>query len=137
MQIRFVSRVIAQELDPLPGWRVISVNSPDEGPATLKQGWDDLLRLEFHDADPGSAISPLFDRGHAEKVLGFIRLADSEGANLLVHCYAGISRSAAIAIFAGELTGSKVFANSTPLLGPYGLYNRHVYRVLNSCAQGY
>lgn len=86
---------------------------------------DEILRLDFHDGIPKSGASSgtvLFSDEHAHVVIAFLRRHHERPAalHLLIHCEAGISRSAAIAVFAaGEcqipLTGQFAFLN------PWGL----------------
>jgi predicted protein tyrosine phosphatase len=126
----FISRAAAEDLAPNGGWALISVSAADEGPASLKPGWSPLLRLEFADADPGCGVGGIFDLAQAKQVVDFIEAAAAAGLNLLVHCYAGISRSAAIARFAGEHVGGQVYAGGQRMSPSYDLHNKHVYRLL-------
>jgi predicted protein tyrosine phosphatase len=69
----------------------------------------DILRLSFPDADAASALfaeRDLFSREHASSIWTFIR-RHKDIERVIVHCDAGISRSAAVAAaLARVLNGS-------------------------------
>lgn len=74
---------------------------------------DNVLRLRFSDDDLDEA--ELFDPEHiefeafnadmAKQVIEFVRQAQKENKDILVHCYAGMIRSASIGIFIGYMFG--------------------------------
>jgi predicted protein tyrosine phosphatase len=79
---------------------LVSLNNPDELPETpngLKP--DSHLRLAMHDiaAPQPSLVAP--DRDHVESLITFLQAWPGESP-LLVHCYAGVSRSMAAALLA-------------------------------------
>lgn len=78
----------------------------------------DLLTLKFYDDDES------FNEGQASKIMEYIEWANTSKKDLLIHCYAGVSRSATVAMVAGEYLGIE-----TGLDG-YKLYNRHVRDLL-------
>lgn len=95
----FLSKA-AFELLPEPVC-AISVGEPGEAyPANLKacMAFKDVCRLEFDDIehDLGPEYT-MFDEIHADRILGF--LDRHKGEDIVVHCHAGMSRSAAIADF--------------------------------------
>jgi len=106
-------------------WAVISISGLN--PAVLKEGWHSLLRLEFDDIDVEEEPYILFCESQAEKIIDFVEKArDSQKVEgILVHCQAGISRSAAVAKWIAE-------RYQLPFPSKYMLYNKHVYRVLRS-----
>jgi len=75
---------------------VISITEPGRK-AKLPKGWHDMLRLAFQDYDP-QRLHPenavLFTPTMAARLARFAR--KHRGANILVHCAAGISRSGAV-----------------------------------------
>lgn len=87
---------------------MISISDPNmEYPsapfATEENGIKAILRLSFCDADrPGKDVygvhvteQDLFNDGHAQQVANFLRAHPNE--DVIVHCDAGISRSAGLA----------------------------------------
>ena len=126
----FVRRFVAQELPPDENTILISLTSPGD-PARIKDGWRDILRLEFHDVSEevfgipigsipdtqeyytyefgppsyGMAIYRLPVVNHAQAIIHF--LVRNEGGccdfvNVVVHCDQGKSRSAAVAQFVSD-----------------------------------
>lgn len=114
-------------------WSVISISSTN--PAALQHGWHSVLRLQFDDidvADPefqADKSCVMFNEDHAKQIIEFVTAAKASGQveGIMVHCLAGISRSAAVAKWIAEQHG-------LPFSDSYSLYNRHIYRVLR-CTQ--
>lgn len=119
---------------------LISITSPyirGSKPAKLHDdSWTDVLRLEFHDIDPSKRGDRdkrvkkekikrvYFDEKMAVQVLQFLKkYEDTTVTEAIVHCEAGISRSAAI---------SKHIAQLYQLMFPekYNLYNKHVFSTM-------
>jgi len=109
-------------------------------PAVLHEDtWKDILRLEFHDIDPNNINQDephgykLFNDDHAIKILKFLKLHQTDTTDAIVHCEAGISRSAAVSKFI-----SVVYSLQFP--ESYSIYNKHVFstltRVYNECLYG-
>lgn len=102
---------------------IISISDPrmlyyEEPFASLENEVIDILPLTFSDADkPGldvygydAEVEDLMSDGDARKVAGFV--AKYRGENIIVHCDAGISRSAGVgAAILKHLTGydGKIF----------------------------
>jgi predicted protein tyrosine phosphatase len=99
----------AEKYTPEPDTVIISITEPlEQGnilkrqePARLKPGYVDILRLEFQDYDATgrhAAVMPEdsvpFNQKMAARVSRFLR--KHRGKNIIVHCAAGISRSAGI-----------------------------------------
>lgn len=134
LDVDFISRARAESLQPHSDLVVISITEPEADVARLAIPEDRVLRLVFHDVDPGNQVEnrwKLFDDQHAKEVINFVRQlhADQRSYKLAVHCRAGISRSAAIALFVAEETGChfrrKPFS---------GLANRHLLSVLGKAS---
>ncbi len=124
----FMGRIEAAAEPARPDWAVISLSEWGAEPAKLKDGWQAILRMEFHDIEELVPDEPydLFSEDQARQIIEFVADMNACGAGgVLVHCRAGISRSAAVA---------KWIAGSYGLPFPegYGLYNKHVYQVLVS-----
>jgi predicted protein tyrosine phosphatase len=100
--MRFVvlSRLQALNLDLQEPHGVISIREPgSDMPAIPSNDFcRGILRLSFHDRDrPDPPESELFTADHARDIVRFVE--DIRGAvdALVVHCEAGVSRSAAVA----------------------------------------
>ena len=90
-----------------------------------------VLTLHFDDIVKEVEGAVLFDSSHAMRIINFINDYGSKVDTLLVHCYAGQSRSRAVAAFAAELmgeSGEAYFGTGSP--------NMHVYGVLKAAING-
>lgn len=128
--VDFLSRAKAESLPPRQDIAIVSITEPDSSPASLPIHEDRILRLVFHDVDPYSVQEDCwryFDEGLAMRLLAFVRdlHADPAPYDLVVHCRAGISRSAAIALFVEAETGCSF--STRPFAG---LANRHVLETM-------
>lgn len=86
-----------------------------------------VLTLYFDDIVTDVDGVVLFEDDMADKIIDFIEKFRSEVDTLLVHCYAGQSRSRAVGAFAVEMLGgdnSKYFEDGVP--------NQYIYDVLES-----
>jgi len=99
-------------------------------PAVLHDAsWKDVLRLEFDDADPSHMNASqatqyrLFNEDDAVKILKFLKKHQDDTVYALVHCEAGISRSAAVSKFI-----ALIYNLSFP--EQYSIYNKHVFSTL-------
>lgn len=136
-RIVFVSRAEAEKLSADPQWAVISISEPSGTPAQLAQGWGSVLRLAFVDADEHCEDGELFTAEMAKAVLSFAEQAVKQGQSLLVHCHAGVSRSAAVAVALAQVHHLPVFSLTVRLAPTYSLYNKYVYRLLYREMMGY
>lgn len=137
MNIRILSRyeMYTRKVDPelLNNFKVISINDP--GDPLVFQDDPRVLSLVFHDVEPDQNIEPifgkscvLFDEDHAEAIIDFLGEC-SPLDNLLVHCFAGISRSGAVGTFAREMFNVDYdrFRSMNPRIVP----NTHILRTLS------
>lgn len=83
---------------------VISITEPDNYPAELDHDEEFILRLSFHDLTSRDSEyrhqlpnCTFFDEKNAEKIVSFLKIYMVAQLSILVHCEAGISRSAAVA----------------------------------------
>ena len=86
-----------------------------------------VLTLLFDDIVTEVNGAVLFDDDMADKIIEFIEKYRKVADTLLVHCYAGQSRSRAVGAFAVEMLGgdnSKYFEEGAP--------NQYIYDVLES-----
>lgn len=115
-QVQYTSRKLAEQLRGSPYMAVISITDPTTPEAKLDPLFRHVLRLAFFDALPADEYTPacpgLFDRHMAAQISAFIselHAAPFE-ISLMVHCEYGVSRSAAVALFAAALTGAPLEA---------------------------
>lgn len=126
--IEYLSLDAAIEFQPRVPTIAISILSPGRAPAALHPGIDPVLRLYFEDTTGKEGASPApgtFNSDQARETLDFVRhhRDKPEPCHLLVHCEAGISRSAAVAVFAASECG-------IPLTGQFAFLNPCVLSVL-------
>lgn len=107
MRVDVYNRGQAEDLEPTEGTVMISISSPGD-PADLKEGWEDVLRLEFHDVVKIPLDIPdikAFCQDHVDAVHEFVDKHVETGKNFVVHCDAGVSRSVAMGVFLKEVHG--------------------------------
>jgi predicted protein tyrosine phosphatase len=121
----FMGRIEAEAELAKSDWVVISLSEWGVEPAKLKEGWRSILRMEFHDIDEPQEPYNLFTENQAMEIILFVDAHAGDSKGILVHCRAGISRSAAVAKWIAE-------RYELPFNDQYSLYNKHVYRVLVS-----
>ncbi|AZI43438.1 hypothetical protein EHF33_12340 [Deinococcus psychrotolerans] len=113
---------------------VISIADPVEGrPAVLNGLSVPILDLVFHDTD-GDPLDTLPESWHLERVQAF--LAQHQPECLHVHCYAGVSRSTAIATFAlvcqsPELNDQQI-VHSVLAVRPMAVPNKLILRQIDA-----
>lgn len=128
--VDFCSREEAQTHAGHYATALISITDPDSPAAALADGYFSVLRTSFHDILESIDGYRLFDRSEAERLVLYLNWLHSlpDEIRLLCHCEAGVSRSAAVAVFAAALSKAVFprFLHAT-------LSNRHVLRTLNAC----
>jgi predicted protein tyrosine phosphatase len=102
-----MSREQAEDFEPPRGEQsrptyCISITERPDQAAHLSRRFAAILRVSFADLDPERHKHPpdqfrYMNKKDAALIAGFIRLAKMAQANLVVHCEAGVSRSAAVA----------------------------------------
>lgn len=89
----------------------------------------EIVQFEFLDIDEKASpdIYPDFamTKEDAKLILEFIKKTDAQNRSLIVHCFAGVSRSGAVAKFASEKF------NFIRRNAHCNLFNEHVYQLLN------
>lgn len=134
---------------------VISITSPEDPLAAIKDGFHSVLRLQFDDDCEESVgervgaipdICPdgavrchnlvLPDAHHAKVIYDFIRQLHAERGekthHLIVHCHAGISRSAAVAQFVAKEFFAEIDQANPDTSGA----NLRLLRLLNKISSG-
>lgn len=115
-QVQYTSRKLAEQLRGSPYMAVISITDPTTPEAKLDPLFRHVLRLAFFDAVPADEYMPsipgLFDHHMAARISAFIEELHAAPfeITLMVHCEYGVSRSAAVALFAEALTGAPLEA---------------------------
>ncbi|KKN88780.1 hypothetical protein LCGC14_0243870 [marine sediment metagenome] len=115
MRVDVYSKYHAAEIEPRPRTVVISIGSPGES-YELKEGWDDILRIEFDDVVKiptgmtGHNIIA-FSIEHAEILHEFIESYIE--SDFMIHCSAGVSRSVAVGSFMREVHGADLNLHET------------------------
>jgi predicted protein tyrosine phosphatase len=137
--LSFLSRREAEAATPRDDIAVISITDPvtaTSTPLALKDGWHSVLRLEFHDIDLDQLVQPflraqvreyctLMTPDQAREIVTFVARIQSNGASgIMVHCEAGVSRSAAVAKWIADRHGLRLSDEAT------AAHNRYVYRML-------
>lgn len=87
--------------------------------------WRDVLRLKFHDVEPelDGYNYVIFSHDAVRKIFEFLKKHEAEIDEVVVHCEAGISRSAAVSKFISVIYGLEFPEN-------YTLYNRNIFSTL-------
>jgi predicted protein tyrosine phosphatase len=123
-QVVFVSQAEAERTQADTRWAMISITQPSDSPAALQDGWYRVLRMRFHDTDDADSVLTVFTKTDAEAVVSFVRSVAEHVDGIVVHCHAGISRSAAIAKFIAD-------EYQLPFPEKYASHNKLIYRMLN------
>ena len=111
---------------------VISIGDPGEATPNYACKHKDILRIEVDDIDqPMSKEYTLFDYIHGRKILDFLKR--HQGTPIVVHCHAGISRSAAVVKFMIEELGYRLDDRESCTVKGFASYNHWIYRPLKIC----
>lgn len=125
--VDFISEDHAVKMTPIGTMGVISIT--DFGrKAPIKPGWGSVLRLQFDDIEtfgPYGEPGVPFTVSDAKQVIDWVEQNKDRITAIYVHCWAGISRSAAVAKFIAEKLG-------LPFNQSYDSYNPYVYRTLKA-----
>ena len=84
-----------------------------------------VLTLYFDDIEKPVSGLHLMNHSQALEMVRFIRAHEHEVDTLLIHCFAGLSRSAAVGMIAHEIYGLPVLEKE--------YYNRYVYVLWKRC----
>lgn len=106
---------------------IVSITSHASDRARLRTGpaCRGVLRVAFADIDAPSGDLVVFDRSHARAICSFVLQHRDAIASIVVHCDAGVSRSAGVAAALAKALGeddTELFRRHRP--------NPHVYRTV-------
>lgn len=127
-RVMFVGRYTAENCGPWNDFAMISIGEPaaSEGDPVIPDGWHDVLRLSFHDVVPNQNIDnayTLMTADDADKIVSFVRKVAPDVQGIIVHCRAGISRSAAVVKWISH-------EYKIPFNKSYSKYNDYVWRLM-------
>ena len=94
-EVIVASRSAAESYTPSPEAVAISVRSPRSHAAALPDGFGNVLRLSFDDVEEPRPNCEVLSDGDAERIARFL-VFNRNAKKLLIHCEAGVSRSAGI-----------------------------------------
>lgn len=126
-KVIFVGRATAETTHGWGDWAVVSITEPGfTGEVKLMPGWHSVCRVFFHDVDPAILCGEphvLMNEADALKITQFVREIAPGVDGILVHCKAGVSRSAAVAKWIARQF-------DVPFNHQYDRYNKFVYDML-------
>jgi predicted protein tyrosine phosphatase len=125
------SRPLIEKSNPPAGAVLISIYDRSDGPVSLQDGWQDVLGLRFHDTDGSQMGLEVFSTEQAQAILDFLS-RNTNCAEIYVHCAAGQSRSAAVALALAEAMGVPATRQRQPMRWNDPYYNRKVYSTLRN-----
>lgn len=111
---------------------IISIGDPKESKPNYACKHSAILRIEVDDVDQDMGPEyTLFDFAHGRRILDFLRT--HAGKPIIVHCHAGISRSAAVTKFMVDKLGYTLSTREECTVKGFASYNHWVYRQLEIC----
>jgi predicted protein tyrosine phosphatase len=127
MRFLVLGRLEVMFLDRPEPHAVISIREPgsDQPAIPRNEHCRGILRLSFHDVDREADGKLLFTAADAREILAFVTRVRPEIETLVVHCEAGISRSAGVAAAL-----AKVYDGSDGFFFEHYIPNRLVYSTL-------
>lgn len=124
--VTFVPRHIAEAWTPDENTLLISINHPEDEKLPFPE-WKDVLWLFFDDVTESVGGYTAFDLDMAQQINSFV----SKGYNIVTHCQAGMSRSAAVAKWISEEYGHELVFNDNGIQ-TLKHHNKLVYNTLNA-----
>ena len=129
----FINQAAAERMMPTAGWAIISITAFNpytmNNEADLHPDWSEVLRLEFDDVSiRGDHLHGITEEQTAQ-IIAFLDAVQHKVNKVVVHCLAGVSRSAGVAKFIAERYALE-FDHT------YGLFNQMVYDTLKEVEAG-
>lgn len=121
-----MSQARAEILHPHDDTALISITEPGYT-ANLKSGWSNLLRLQFHDIDSPVRGYKQFSVHDAKLIMMFLNALPDQVEEVIIHCHAGISRSAALSYWLHNFIGIEIKNE-----GKFLLKNKHIVSVMEN-----
>jgi len=132
MKFLVLSRQMVESGTAIPNVEhiIISITNPEDVPALIpfSLSCKYILRLQFHDIERCLKPYKTFNKTMAKKIAKLVMEYEPKIKLFVVHCEAGISRSAAVAAAI-----SKFFYDSDQEFFTRYVPNRLVYRILLEC----
>jgi len=119
--VKFISILEVCDIIPSDDIALISIREPGSGEnlyihthfaskkLELKYKWKNICILEFEDTKRPIKNAVIFSDYHAKKIIAFLNKMRDK--TIIVHCFAGISRSAAVAFFIHKNYGYKIIGD--------------------------
>ena len=126
MKIEFMEQKEAEKIDPSVKMAVISIATVNSANTRrLKEGWGARIDLDFCDVNEKAKEegTVCFDIEMARKLAEWVKNLPQSINHIVVHCFQGMSRSAAIAKVLLEKQGQDI----PDIYEPY--YNKLVYKL--------
>jgi predicted protein tyrosine phosphatase len=123
-----VSKSAVEKFIPQPGdttrRALISITTPGFPDAVIPSHvWTSVLRLKFHDYTHDDGVHKVITIQQTSEILKFLSSVQGDVDELIVHCEAGVSRSASVAKFVAEIYNLDFDQT-------YNRHNRYVYSML-------
>lgn len=129
-RVTFLPRSKAISMRPPARAALISIHDASEEEAKFGSGWNEVLYLRFHDTDGGMMGLEEYSEAHAQRALEFVMRQGGSCEHLVVHCQAGQSRSAGLALMIAEALRVPCFKDALQVsTNQYKVYNKRVYGV--------
>ncbi len=124
--LSYISQHEAEEIQPKDNQIIISITSG--WPPNLSNLWgkERILTLAFDDVEANTELLKyeLFSKEQAVQIINWlVSFENTDKTDIIVHCFAGMSRSAAVAKFIADVYELEFNKN-------YELYNKIVYNIL-------
>ena len=124
MKVDVYNRSQVEGLEPTPNTVVISISNPSlkiqdmagasaGTPADLKDGWEAVLRVEFHDVVKVPHDMPdivAFSQEHVDAIHAFVETYLDK--DFVIHCDAGVSRSVAIGLYLQDVYDAELHTHA-------------------------